>query len=153
MLFQAQRDSARRACRGLDSGPRTRRNQAAAIPEHPGRARVPRTGIVRDGGAWPRTRSQYRLSDPMTRDHHKWFSRSLNRDMELLVFGHGGPPMIVFPTSMGAFFEYEDRGMIGALAGKLEHGALQLYCVSSVDSESWYNRHVHPRQRVRRHLH
>ena len=42
--------------------------------------------------------------------------------------------------------------MIAALAGKLEHGALQLFCVSSVDSESWYNRHVHPRQRVRRHL-
>ena len=59
----------------------------------------------------------------MHRDHHKWFSRSLNRDMELLVFGHAGPPMIVFPTSMGAFFEYEDRGMIDALADKLEHGA------------------------------
>ena len=88
----------------------------------------------------------------MHRSHHKWYSRSLNRDMDLLVFGHAGPPMIVFPSSMGAFFEYEDRGMISALSGKLEHGALQLYCVSSVDSESWYNRHLHPRQRVRRHL-
>jgi esterase/lipase superfamily enzyme len=88
----------------------------------------------------------------MHRSHHKWYSRSLNRDMELLVFGHAGPPMIVFPSSMGAFFEYEDRGMIGALAGKLEHGGLQLFCVSSVDSESWYNRHGHPHQRVRRHL-
>ena len=88
----------------------------------------------------------------MHRSHHRWYSRSLDRDMELLVFGHAGPPMIVFPSSMGAFFEYEDRGMIGALAGKLEHGALQLFCVSSVDSESWYNRHIHPRQRVTRHL-
>jgi S-formylglutathione hydrolase FrmB len=41
---------------------------------------------------------------------------------------------------------------IDALAGKLEHGGLQLFCVSSVDTESWYNRQVHPRQRVRRHL-
>ena len=55
----------------------------------------------------------------MIRDHHKWFSRSLDRDMEMLAFGHEGPPVIVFPTSMGAFFEYEDRGMIGALADKL----------------------------------
>ncbi len=39
----------------------------------------------------------------MTRDHHKWFSRSLNRDMEMLIFGHDGPPVIVFPSSMGAF--------------------------------------------------
>ena len=88
----------------------------------------------------------------MVRDHHKWFSRSLNRDMELLIFGHGGPPVIVFPTSMGAFFEYEDRGMVDALGDKLTHGGLQLYCVASVDQESWYNRHVHPRQRVTRHL-
>ena len=48
----------------------------------------------------------------MVRDHHKWFSRSLNRDMELLAFGHAGTPVLVFPTSMGAFFEYEDRGMV-----------------------------------------
>lgn len=88
----------------------------------------------------------------MTRTYHRWHSRSLNRDMELLVFGHAGPPAIVFPSSMGAFFEYEDRGMVAAVADKLEHGGLQLYCVSSVDSESWYNRHVHPRHRVERHL-
>ena len=31
----------------------------------------------------------------MLRDHHKWFSRSLNRDMELLMFGHAGPPVMV----------------------------------------------------------
>jgi esterase/lipase superfamily enzyme len=36
--------------------------------------------------------------------------------MELLVFGHGGAPVIVFPTSMGRFFDFEDRGMVGALA-------------------------------------
>ncbi len=72
--------------------------------------------------------------------------------MELLVFGHAGPPVIVFPSSMGAFFEYEDRGMVQALAQKLEQGGLQLYCVASVDSESWYARDKHPRQRVERHL-
>lgn len=88
----------------------------------------------------------------MHRAHHKWHSRSLGRDMDLLVFGHAGPPMIVFPSSMGAFFEYEDQGMVGAVAEKLAHGQLQLFCVSSVDSESWYNRRIHPRHRIRRHL-
>jgi esterase/lipase superfamily enzyme len=88
----------------------------------------------------------------MHRDYHRWYSRSLNRDMELLVFGHAGPPVLVFPTSMGAFFEYEDNDMVGAVSEKLERGGLQLYCVSSVDGESWYNRSAHPRNRVRRHL-
>jgi len=89
----------------------------------------------------------------MTRDHHKWFSRSLNRDMEMLIFGHDGPPVLVFPTSQGAFFEYEDRGMVAALAHKIERGAVRLFCVSSVDGESWYSKRIHPRHRVERHLH
>lgn len=88
----------------------------------------------------------------MTRDYHRWYSRSLNRDMELLVFGHGGMPFIVFPSSMGAFFEFEDRGMVQAVAEKLDRGWLQLVCVSSVDSESWYAKRQHPRQRIDRHL-
>jgi esterase/lipase superfamily enzyme len=88
----------------------------------------------------------------MHRQYHRWHSHALNRDMELLQFGHAGPPMIVFPSSMGAFFEYEDRGMVAAVAGKLEHGGLQLFCVSAVDTESWYNRRAHPRDRVARHL-
>ena len=89
----------------------------------------------------------------MTRDYHRWFARSLNREMDLLIFGHAGPPILVFPTSMGAFFEYEDRGMVAALADKLDRGALRLFCLSSIDGESWYARRSHPRSRVERHLH
>jgi esterase/lipase superfamily enzyme len=72
--------------------------------------------------------------------------------MELLVFGHAGDPVMVFPTSMGRFFEYEDRGMVGALAGKIEAGQITLICVDSIDRESWYNRSIHPHDRVTRHL-
>ena len=74
----------------------------------------------------------------MRRDYYAWSSPTLHRRMELLVFGHGGPPVFVFPTSMGSYFEYEDRGMVAALADKLEHGGLQLFCVQTVDSESFY---------------
>jgi len=72
--------------------------------------------------------------------------------MDLLVFGHAGDPVIVFPTSMGAFFEYEDRGMVGALADKLEAGHLQLFCVTSVDSETFYAKQAAPWQRIERYL-
>jgi esterase/lipase superfamily enzyme len=88
----------------------------------------------------------------MTRDHHRWYSPSLGRDMDLLALGHAGPTMLVFPSSMGAFFEYEDRGMVAAVRDKLDHGRLRLVCVASVDGESWYARQAHPRQRLERHL-
>ena len=86
----------------------------------------------------------------MHREHHRWFSPSLGRDMDLLVFGHGGARVVVYPTSMGRFFEWEDRGMIGALAEHLERGWLQLLCVDSVDAESWYARGKHPVQMAER---
>ena len=88
----------------------------------------------------------------MNREYHKWFSPALGRDMELLVFGHGGMPLLVFPTSMGRFYDYEDRGMIRAISSRYEAGEVQAYCVDSVDRESWYNKSIHPRQRVLRHL-
>jgi esterase/lipase superfamily enzyme len=88
----------------------------------------------------------------MRRDYHNWFSPRLDRHMELLVFGHGGTPVLVFPSSRGRFFEYENNGMIHALAPKIDAGQLQVFCVDSIDGESWYNRGIHPHDRVRRHL-
>ncbi len=61
-------------------------------------------------------------------------------------------PAVVFPTSQGRFYEFEDRGMIGAIAHKIENGELQLYCLDSLDAESWYNRNVPPRWRIARHV-
>jgi len=87
----------------------------------------------------------------MNREFHRWHSPSLGRDMDLLVFGHAGARAVVFPTSMGRFFEWEDRGMIGALAEPIERGWLQLYCVDSVDEESWYAKWKRPSDRAYRH--
>src|SRR6267378_1399194 len=88
----------------------------------------------------------------MNREYHKRYSSELHREIEMLVLGHAGMPLLVFPTSQGRFYEYEDRGMIGALSPKIERGELQVFCPDSVDSESWYNKGVHPRVRVLRHL-
>jgi esterase/lipase superfamily enzyme len=72
--------------------------------------------------------------------------------MELLIFGHSGARVLVFPSSMGRFFEWEDRGMIhGALGHHIEQGWLQVCCVDSVDDESWYARWKHPHDRAIRH--
>jgi esterase/lipase superfamily enzyme len=71
--------------------------------------------------------------------------------MELLIFGHGGARLLVFPTSMGRFFEWEDRGMTWALGEHIERGWLQMICVDSVDSDSWYARWKYPGDRAWRH--
>lgn len=88
----------------------------------------------------------------MNREYHKGISGPLGRVMELLVFGHAGLPVVAFPTSGGRFYDFEDHGMVAALAAKIESGRLQLFCVDSIDNESWYNRRIPPRLRVARHL-
>ena len=61
------------------------------------------------------TKTTAGAAETLNREYHKWFSPALGREMELLVFGHGGSPLVVFPTSMGRFFDYENRHMIDAV--------------------------------------
>jgi esterase/lipase superfamily enzyme len=84
-------------------------------------------------------------------EHHQWYSSQLNRDMALKVYGHWGKPFIVFPCSRGRYFDYEGLGMIGALTGFIDGGKIKLFCVDSVDAESWYNWAVSPADRNHRH--
>jgi esterase/lipase superfamily enzyme len=84
-------------------------------------------------------------------EHHRWRSPRLNRDMEIKVYGHWGKPFIVFPCSRGRYFDFEGMGMVAEIAGFIDAGKLKLYCVDSVDSESWYNYAVPPGERNARH--
>jgi esterase/lipase superfamily enzyme len=72
--------------------------------------------------------------------------------MELLVFGHAGIPVLFFPTRTARFFDYEDWQVIGALQRKIEAGELQIYCLDSIDRESFYSKTIHPADRIIRHL-
>lgn len=87
----------------------------------------------------------------MNREYHRWTSPHLGRDMEMLVFGHAGAKVLVFPTRDGRFYEYENIGMVRALAPRIEAGELQLFCVDSIDHESFYCFWCRPQDRIRRH--
>lgn len=88
----------------------------------------------------------------MSRDYRKWYSPALGREMELLVFGTRGSPVLVFPTSRGRFYQWEDFGLVAHLAGRIEAGWLQLWCVDSVDGESFYETGRSPDDRIHRHV-
>jgi esterase/lipase superfamily enzyme len=59
--------------------------------------------------------------------------------MEFKVYGHAGKPILVFPSSGGRFFEYEDFGMIEACRDFIEAGRVRFFTPDSIDSESWLN--------------
>lgn len=87
----------------------------------------------------------------MYRENVNWYSPTLQRNMDMLVFGHSGARLLVFPTSKGRHFEFVDRGMIDTVSDSINKGWLQVFCVDSVDEESWYAYHLHPALRAKRH--
>jgi esterase/lipase superfamily enzyme len=71
--------------------------------------------------------------------------------MELLIFGHAGAKVLMFPTREGRFFEYEKLNIVASLGPKVEAGHLQLFCVEGLAHESFYAAGRHPADRIRRH--
>lgn len=88
----------------------------------------------------------------MKRLYHQWTSKSLGRKMEILVFGDQGARVLVFPPRVGKFYDYENKGMVEALSESIERGHVQLFCLDSVDDESFYCNWKSPRSRIERHL-
>ena len=84
-------------------------------------------------------------------EYYKWHSPSIDRDFEMLVFGHGGQPVILFPTSKGSYYQNKDQGMIDCVREDLENGKIRIYCPASIDADSWYNKSVHPSVRAYNH--
>ncbi len=85
----------------------------------------------------------------MNREYLRWYSQRLHRDMEMLVFGHAGAKVLVFPTREGRFFEYEQLGLVASLADKLQAGHLRLYCIEGLAADSLYGFHRHPAESIR----
>jgi esterase/lipase superfamily enzyme len=84
--------------------------------------------------------------------HHKWYSPNLGKDIEMSVFGHSGYPVIIFPTTMGRFYEAKDFKLIESAKWFVEQGMVTLYCPDSVNELSWYNKGIHPAEKVKNHI-
>jgi esterase/lipase superfamily enzyme len=84
-------------------------------------------------------------------EYHKWHSPVIGRDFEMLVFGHGGYPLILFPTSKGSYYQNKDQGLIETARWFLENGKVKIYCPDSLDALSWYDKSIPPAARAWNH--
>ncbi len=69
----------------------------------------------------------------------------------LIAYGHYGRPVLVFPSEQGRAWDFENNGMVGAVADLVDAGRVKLYCVDSADAWTWSDRAVEVEQRARRH--
>lgn len=68
----------------------------------------------------------------------------------VIVYGHYGRPFLVFPSERGQAYDFENNGMVDAVADVLEAGRAKLYCVDSHDGASWSDTTVPTEERARR---
>ena len=105
-------------------------------PRH-GKLRLPdalegRRSAARGGRLHPRGKGVRRWTFPIT----SISAGNLGRDMEYKRYGHAGRPVVVFPTSQGRFYQFEDSGGVGALAEFIDTGRIQLFAVDGIDCEN-----------------
>ncbi len=75
----------------------------------------------------------------MQRDIVEWHSPSLNKNMKIAVYGHYGKALLMIPTAASDHLEYEHFGLIEAIRPHIDAGKVKLFCVESINGESWLN--------------
>ncbi len=84
------------------------------------------------------------------RTYKSWKSPSMGKEMELLIYGKEGTPVILFPSAHGSYKEWEDRNGFSILEEQINEGYNQFYCVESFADESFMNESVDPLIRIQR---
>lgn len=76
----------------------------------------------------------------MKREYYQQHSDVLNENVSMIVYGEGGYPVIAFQAQDAKSNNFEDFGMIDALAPFIEEGRIQVFSVDNIDEESWSDR-------------
>jgi esterase/lipase superfamily enzyme len=69
----------------------------------------------------------------------------------VVAYGHWGRPVLVFPAEAGRAWDFQDNGMVDAVADLVDAGRIKLYCVDSFDAQSWSDPALPLEERARRH--
>ncbi len=87
----------------------------------------------------------------MHREIHQWHSPSLNKNMEIGIWGNYGFALLMLPTAAADFLEYERFLMMDVLENQINSGKCKVFSINSINSESWLNNKMHPRHKAIRH--
>jgi esterase/lipase superfamily enzyme len=87
----------------------------------------------------------------MSREVAELWSDALGAAGTVIRYGHWGRAVLAFPSEQGRAGDFENNGMVGAVADLIDAGRLKIYCVDSYDAASWSNQDVPVEERARRH--
>lgn len=87
----------------------------------------------------------------MQKEIQGWHSPSLNKHMEIAVYGHYGFNLLLVPTAAADYLEYERFLLIDVLAPLIEAGKVKVFSINSINRESWLNNDMYPPHKAIRH--
>lgn len=87
----------------------------------------------------------------MNREVAELWSDAIGAAGTVIRYGHWGRPVLAFPSEQGSAWDFENNGMVGAVADLLDAGRLKLYCVGSYDAASWSDSTIPIEERAGRH--
>ncbi len=73
----------------------------------------------------------------MHREIVNYWSRALNRNMNIAIYGTQGLPVLAFPTQDSLWNNLEDFGIIETMTDWIDSGTIQVFVVDTIDKESW----------------
>jgi len=83
--------------------------------------------------------------------HTSLWSPAIGAEGRVIAYGHYGRPLLAFPSQEGPAWQYEERGMVDAVAELIDAGRVKVYAVDSFDSDSWYRQDVPLEERAQLH--
>lgn len=87
----------------------------------------------------------------MERKLDAWYSPSLNKNMEIAMYGHYGFALLLIPTAAADYLEYERFLLLDVIQPYIDAGKVKVFSINSINSESWLNSKMHPRHKSMRH--
>ena len=70
-------------------------------------------------------------------EYYREYSPTLERDMELKVYGHGGKPVLFIPCQNGRFFDFENFHLTDIWQPYIDDGRCTVFSIDTLDAETW----------------
>lgn len=78
------------------------------------------------------------------KDIYRWYSPHVEKEIQLIRWGHMGIPVLLFPTAGGDAEEVERFHLIGVLMPLIEAGRIKVYSTDSVAGQAWISKQHSP---------
>ena len=87
----------------------------------------------------------------MDRVLDSWYSQSLDKEMEIAMYGHYGSAILLIPTAGADYLEYERFLVLDVIKDQIQSGKVKVFSINSINKESWLNNEMDPKHKAIRH--